>query len=80
MAGPDELLPSMPMTGPTEPPTTGLAPRRLGQEGQQAMPLTGDDYIVPARPSTLRTEAEAEPFTLRFLRRRLDAGVGPRRL
>ena len=66
-------LPSTPMTGPTP------APRRL--ESQQADMPVEDSYVIPARPSTLRMDAEPDRRVLvQLARRRLNPPSGFRRL
>lgn len=97
--GPDQMLPSLPMTGPTNASGPKPAARRL--EGQPAKPdgmgmgmgkmmkmspeaemaqQMADDYVVPARPSTLRMEAETPTQAIRLSQRRLPTMTGPRRL
>ena len=74
MSSPDQTMPSLPMTGPS----TGPTPRKLEQPAPEANPL--DTYVVPARLSTLRADADGDTVAASLMRRRLSPDSGMRRL
>lgn len=79
-----QMLPSTPMTGPMSPsPAKRKLPTEetpLTPEAQLQATLSGEDYVIPARPSTLRMESEEPTMALQLSRRHLNSGFGPRRL
>lgn len=85
----DQMLPSSPMTGPSSTPSLpGPAKRKLSDipqqdgngESETDFAAMVPDYVVPARPSTLRDDAETPTFVVQLGRRHLPHLFGPRRL